>query len=495
LPRFWPQKPLTLGLDLSGGAHLLLEVNQGKLCFDHYKVMVDSVRKQLRSDRVPYQFLRAGPQGISLSYALDDLPSLEKTFLTFKGMFNITYAPQTNGRGICRLSLTEAEGKALVRQALEKSIETIRRRIDETGTKEPIIQPQGDARILLQVPGAEKPEHIKSRIKTRAYLTFQLVKRTIPSEDRASVVLKPHEEVFPESTKKGDKPRFFYIVNKETIAGGEMLVGARPGFGQYNDPIVEFQFNALGGRRFGEATSQNIGRPLAIVLDGEVISAPNINATITDRGIIQGNFTVQEAQELSLLMRSGALPAPLDILEERTVGPGLGADSIARGTLATLFAVLAVMVIIFLAYGSFGAFANGAVIFNLCFLIGAMAYLGATLTLPGIAGIALTIGMAVDANVLINERIKEELLRQKHLETAINLGYQRAFVTIFDSNLTTLIGAAILYYFGTGPVRGFAVTLSLGIIISMFTAITLSRAFVRSWVAAVRPTKLSIGGV
>ncbi len=276
-------------------------------------------------------------------------------------------------------------------------------------------------------------------------------------------------------------------MKKQVILSGENLVDAQPGFDEYNRPIINFKFDSLGAKKFGDATKNNLGQVFAIVLDDKIIMAPHIQTAILDgRGMITGSFTVQQAQDLALLMRAGALPAPLNVIEERTVGPGLGADSIASGEYATIIAILMVAAFMFIAYSFFGAIANIAVVFNLILLFAALSVTHATLTLPGIAGIALTVGMAVDANVLINERVKEELL------SAIDAGYNRAMTTIIDSNLTTLIGVALLYYFGAGPTRGFAVTTSLGIIISMFTAISLTKLILAWWIGWRRPTHLPI---
>lgn len=489
LPSWFPHQQLVLGLDLQGGSHLLLEVETAKLMEERYSFLIDPLRGALRKARIGYLNLSAQESG--LSFRLREIQDLQKFSALLPQVDHDLSFDEKEGKIFIHYSL-EAR-KEIIHRAVEKSIETIRQRIDETGTKEPLIQPQGEGRILLQLPGIDNPERVKQLIGKTAKLSFQLVEGVIPAGQEKTVALPSATELFPEAVSEGKSPSVYYLVHKEVLVTGDMLVDAQPTFDEYQRPQVAFRFNGPGTHRFGQATIENVGRPFAIVLDRHVISAPSIREPIlTGSGVIQGNFTLQEAQDLSLLMRSGALPAPLKFLEERTVGPGLGADSIYAGTLATLIAIGVVTSFMILAYSAFGVFANIALFFNLALLLASLSLLGATLTLPGIAGIALAIGMAVDANVLINERIKEELRAGHRLITAIDVGYKRAMSTIIDSNLTTLIGAAILYYFGTGSVRGCAVTLALGILISMFTAISLSRVFVALWIQWVRPKTLWI---
>jgi preprotein translocase subunit SecD len=483
-----PQKSLTLGLDLQGGVHMLLEVDEAKLVQDHYALILGSARQNLRAENVFYRNLQATKSGISFQteQSAQD-PLVRKAILDLDPGLEVS---QDGTRW--HVSLKPETQAAMLKQAVEKSVETIRRRVDETGTKEPTIQPEGNNRILLQVPGVSNPERVKLLIGKTARLSFHLVKEHLASRDE--VAPSSAYEVLPHATdnRVNRKNKGFYLLEREAVVTGDMLVNAQPDFGEYNKPVVQFWLNDRGGQRFSHATRNNIGRHLAIVLDGAVIQDPVINDTIGRVGTISGGFSnIQEAQDLALLLRSGALPAPLHVLEEKTVGPGLGSDSIKTGTFATLIAVACVVALMFLAYQLFGTFATLALGCNLIFLMGGMAYLGATLTLPGIAGIALTVGMAVDANVLINERIREELALGRSLLAAIDFGYRRAMTTILDSNLTTLIGAGILYIFGTGPVRGFAVTLALGVLISMFTAVTLSRAFVYLWIYFFKPRRLS----
>ncbi|WP_031934547.1 protein translocase subunit SecD [Candidatus Hepatobacter penaei] len=491
LPSFLRGPFLTLGLDLQGGAHLLLEIDQKKMVSDHYSLLMGSLRRKLRDKECRYAAFRASPTGISFEL-LDDKP--DAFLLELLHSVDGALRMQRTGETV-HVTLSEESLAALFKRAQEKSIETIRRRVDETGTKEPVIQAQGD-RILLQVPGADDPERVKALVGKTARLTFQLVQNVLSLDEMQSFVPSPGDEILfsfesEEGAQERRGPNVAYVVQKEVLLSGDMLVDAQPSFDEYERPQVSFRLNGLGAELFAAVTQKNVGRLFAIVLDGSVVSAPQIRGPIPGgQGVIQGNFSLKEAQDLSLLMRAGALPAPLKVLEERLIGPGLGADSIQKGTLSTVLAIVLVVMIMFAAYSVFAGFANVALLVNLVLLMGGMAYFGATLTLPGIAGIALTLGMAVDANVLINERIKEELRLGRSVRGAIDMGYQRAMTTIIDSNLTTLIGAFILYSFGTGPVRGFAVTLSMGILISMFTAVLLSRALVFLWFAYKRPQTL-----
>lgn len=480
-PSWFPQRDIVLGLDLRGGAHLLLEVDQKKLIADRYGLLLDQVRKVLRTNRIGYLSLMATDKGIRFN-----LRNLKDFDQSLKGLRTIDPLLQISLTGeMVRLGFDPQGLRSILADAVERSIPTIRRRVDETGTKEPLIQSQGEGRIVLQIPGLDDPAHIKDLLGKTAQLRFQMVEKILPSEEASSFSPDPEHEVLPSSKTEGD---FFYVVNREVVLSGDSLVDSRANYDENGKPAAGFVFDRLGAQKFSDITRDNGGRQFAIVLDGEVICAPHIREPITGgSGVITGSFTVQQAQDLCLLMRSGALPAPLVVLEERTVGPGLGSDSITQGTNATIIAIVCVAMLLILFYSYFSVFANIAMLFNVVLLITGLIYLGASLTLPGIAGIALTMGMAVDANVLINERIKEELRLGRKLIPAIDLGYQRAMSTIIDSNLTTLIGAILLCYFGTGPIRGFGVTLTLGIVISMFTAVSLSRVFVYLWLKMKHP--------
>ena len=375
---------------------------------------------------------------------------------------------------------------------MAQSLEIVRRRIDEVGTREPTIQRQGENRILVQVPGEKDPESIKRLLGQTARLTFHLVDLDTSVEQALAGNLPPGSELLPsdEGDRTGGAGQ--YVVRKRVEVSGESLVDAQPTYYQ-NQPVVSFRFDSVGGRKFGNITRDHVGELLAIVLDGRVISAPRIDEPILGgSGIIRGSFTVQEANELAVLLRAGALPAPLEIVEERTVGPDLGADSIEAGKVASVIGFVLVVLAMGLYYGLFGVFAGIALVVNLILIIAALSVLQATLTLPGIAGIVLTMGMAVDANVLIFERIREEVRVGRPPMSAIDAGYREAMRTIIDANLTTLIAAVLLYAFGSGPVRGFAVTLGIGIITSMFTAITFTRLLMATWFRRTRPAMLPV---
>jgi preprotein translocase subunit SecD len=391
----------------------------------------------------------------------------------------------TDGADIV-VRLSEAEKLATDDRTVQQSLEIIRRRIDEVGTREPTIQRQGADRILIQVPGLGSAAELKAIIGTTAQLTFQPV---VTRTNNENMPAGAGNELLPSLNDEGQ----FYVLEQAPVVTGEDLVDAQPSFDQNGRPAVSFRFNPTGARRFGDYTANNIGNPFAIVLDSEVISAPVIQAHIAGgSGIITGNFTVEESTNLAVLLRAGALPAGLDFLEERTIGPELGADSIAAGRIAMVVAFLAVMGFMWASYGLFGFFANIALMFNVALIFGALSLIGGTLTLPGIAGIVLTIGMAVDANVLVFERIREELRTAKGPARAIELGYDRALSAIIDANITTFIIATILFMLGSGPVRGFAITLGLGIITSVFTAIWVTRLLVVTWFERRRPKTIEV---
>lgn len=483
-PSWYPKSQITLGLDLQGGAHLLLEVDFDAVQKEQMASLADMVRTTLRKERIGYTGLAAKKDFVTLT--LRNPADLEKVkSLIHNTDTDVEITPAAEGQ--LNLRFDEASLRARRKSVLAQSIEIVRRRVDEMGTAEPFIQQQGDDRILVQLPGVQDPARIKAMLGKTAKLQFRFVDMSINAEPGKPV---PGVDILPEER---DGKTVYLAVKKQTILSGENLVDAQPGFDEYNRPIINFKFDSLGAKKFGDATKNNIGQVFAIVLDDKIIMAPHIQTPILDgRGMITGGFSVQQAQDLALLMRAGALPAPLNVIEERTVGPGLGADSIASGEYATIIAILMVAAFMFIAYSFFGTIANIAVVFNLILLFAALSVTHATLTLPGIAGIALTVGMAVDANVLVNERIKEELRNGRKLLSAIDAGYNRAMTTIIDSNLTTLIGVALLYYFGAGPTRGFAVTTSLGIIISMFTAISLTKLILAWWIGWRRPTHLPI---
>lgn len=495
LPGWLPQRQITLGLDLQGGSQLLLEVELQPLYRDRLESMVNDVRTALRTARVGYRGL--GVQGDTVTLTLTDvaqrdaaLAEIEKlnpTSLTGGGVRD--FAIEGDGAARIVLRLTEAKKRELATSAITQSLEVVRRRIDELGTREPSIQRQGENRILVQVPGERNPERLKQILGKTARLTFHMVDMEASVEEAMRGRLPPGSMLVQPAEGEGPTP---YVLKRQVEVSGENLVDAQPSF-QDNQPVVSFRFDNTGARRFGRITQENVGRLFAIVLDDKVISAPRIREPILGgSGIISGNFTVESANELAVLLRAGALPAPLAVVEERSVGAELGADSIRAGTIASIVAGILVIAFMLLYYGVFGFIADIALIVNLVLILAAMSLLGATLTLPGIAGIVLTIGQAVDSNVLIYERIREEMRSGKTPLAAINSGFDEALRTIVDANLTTLIAAMALFQFGSGPVKGFAVTLGFGVITTMFTAVTFSRLLVGMWYDRRRPAQLPL---
>ena len=507
LPDWVPHKQISLGLDLQGGSHLLLEVKAGVIIEDELDSVVDELRTQLRAARLGYTGL--GIEGTTVSFRVRDvadIPSVAAIVDDVVGQLSASsglvgnllggvgpqptasFQIESTDDGQFRLTLTEQMIIDRKNRAIEQSLEVIRRRIDELGTREPTIQRQGDERIIVEVPGVENPEDLKGILQAEAKLTFHLVDTAATSTNRAP----PGSMVLPGDQLDGAGQPINVVVKKRVVVSGDRLVDAQPTV-QEGRPVVSFRFDTVGARKFGEATQANVGRQLAIVLDKKVISAPVIrDAILGGSGIITGSFSVRETQELSILLRAGALPAPLNILQERTVGPGLGADSIAAGEIASIIGMVLVVVFMAIVYGMFGAVADIALITSIVLIAGALSLLQATLTLPGIAGIVLTIGMAVDANVLIFERIREEVRTGRTPISAVDAGYRRALTTIIDSNVTTLIAAVLLFQFGSGPIRGFAVTLSIGILTSMFTAIMVTRLILVTWLRRRRPQSLPI---
>jgi preprotein translocase subunit SecD len=482
LPGWLPSQQISLGLDLRGGSHLLLEVEAQTVINERLESIVDSIRQTLRSERIRYTGL--GIHGDAVSVRIKKPEQVDQAYDLLRKIDNGTETVNENGH--ITITMTEKAVTDAKRSAVEQSIEIVRRRIDETGTKEPNIQRQGDDRILIQLPGIDNPEDVKRLLGKTAKMTFHLVNHNVSTEDLLAGRIPPGTIALPDAENENNK----IAVRRKVEVSGDMLIDSQPTF-QDGQPVVSFTFNALGGKKFGQVTSNNVNRRLAIVLDGKVISAPNIQGPIVGgSGIITGRFSVQEANDLALLLRAGALPAPLIILEERTVGPGLGADSVEAGKIASIIGLAGVIIFMVVSYGRFGIYADVALMFNIILISAALSVLQATLTLPGIAGIVLTIGMAVDANVLVFERIREELRNGMGPVAAVDSGYKRAIKTIIDANVTTLIAAVLLYEFGSGPVRGFAVTLAIGIVTSMFTAIMLTRLQVVTWLRRSKPKKL-----
>ncbi|MGP1357265.1 protein translocase subunit SecD [Roseicyclus sp.] len=496
-PEFLPSTLVNLGLDLRGGAHLLAEVQVEDVYEARMDALWPEVRDALRDLRDTVGTIRRvdAPPGelhvrvsepAGLPQAVTAVRALAEPVVSLTGVGSSTL--DVSGQGdMLIVTLSESERQATDDRTMQQSVEIVRRRVDEAGTREPTIQRQGQDRILIQVPGIGSAQELKDLIGTTARLTFHPV---VGRADNAEEAVEPRQIVLPSMDEEG----VFYILEETPVVTGDDLVDSQPSFDQQTgQPIVTFRFNPAGARAFGEYTAANVGAPFAIVLDEEVISAPVIRQAITGgSGQISGNFTVESSTELAVLLRAGALPAEMTFLEERTIGPELGADSIAAGETAALVAFAAVLVFMVLSYGLFGVFASVALILNVGLIFGILSLIGATLTLPGIAGIVLTIGMAVDANVLVFERIREELKTAKGPARAIELGYSRALSAIIDANLTTFIIAVILFALGSGPVRGFSVTLGIGILTSVFTAIYVTRLFIVTWFDRARPKTIEV---
>ena len=495
-PEFLPSSLMALGLDLRGGAHLLARVQVADVYAQRIDALWPDVRDALREVRDQVGSVRrqpsvpgvlrvaiGNPEGMAL--ALQKVRSLASPVVTLTGAGQSDIEVVADGQEIV-IQLSEAERVATDGRTVQQSLEIIRRRVDEVGTREPTIQRQGDDRILIQVPGIGSAQELKQVIGTTAKLTFhQVLGRTTD----AGADPGPRNKLVAAANEKG----VYYIVAQEAVVGGEDLTDAQPAFDQNGKPAVNFRFDPTGARKFGDYTAAHIGEPFAIILDDEVVSAPTIQSHIAGgSGIITGSFTVEESTNLAVLLRAGALPAKMDFLEERTVGPELGQDSIAAGKLAGIVGMVAVAIYMILSYGLFGVFANLALAINMVLLVAVLSTIGATLTLPGIAGIVLTMGVAVDSNVLIYERIREELRDGKNPARAVELGFQRAFSAILDSNVTGMITAIIMFVIGSGPVRGFAITTGLGIFTSMFTAVFVTRLIVSSYINWKQPKELVV---
>jgi preprotein translocase subunit SecD len=487
---------VNLGLDLRGGAHLLAEVRVEDVYASRMQAAWPEIRDTLRAERATVGTIRLQPSPDGeLRIKISNPDGMARATEVVRGLARPVQSLTGAGAsdlevrgddGVIIVTLSEPEKLATDERTVQQSLEIIRRRIDEVGTREPTIQRQGADRILIQVPGIGSAGELKDIIGTTAQLTFHPVVARGTTKDANPGI---GNRLVPSL----DDPGVFYTIESAPVVTGEQLVDAQPSFDQNGSPAVSFRFNTSGARKFGDYTAENIGAPFAIVLDNEVVSAPTIQSHIPGgSGIITGRFTVEESTKLAVLLRAGALPAGLDFLEERTIGPELGQDSIDAGKVATLVAFAAVLVFMVLSYGLFGVFANIALILNIAMIFGLLSLMGATLTLPGIAGIVLTVGMAVDANVLVFERIKEELQSAKGPARAIELGYEKAMSAILDANITTFITAVILFAMGSGPVRGFAITLGLGILTSVFTAIFVTRLMVVMWFERRRPKTITV---
>ncbi|MDE2790634.1 MAG: protein translocase subunit SecD [Paracoccaceae bacterium] len=495
-PSVLPSALVNLGLDLRGGAHLLAEVQVADVYAERLDGMWPGVRDALRAERSTVGTIRRrDDDGRELRVRISEPGAIDRAVAAVEALARPvsglagTTANDIEVRGDGAdvvVTLSDAEKARTDRNTMAQSLEIIRRRVDEAGTREPSIQRQGDHRILIQVPGIGSAEDLKDLIGKTAKLTFHpVIGRTSDPDAR----VRSRELLLPADDEDG----IYYVLEKSPTISGDHLVDAQPSFDQNNQPAVSFRLNPAGGRIFGEYTARNVGNPFAIVLDNRVISAPTIQSHIPGgSGIITGRFSVEESTKLAIQLRAGALPARVVYLEERTVGPELGQDSIDAGRIACVVAFAAILVFMVLCYGLFGLFANVALVVNVALIFGLLSVIGATLTLPGIAGIVLTIGMAVDANVLVFERIREELRNSRGPARAIEVGYERALSAIIDANITTLIAAAILFAMGSGPVRGFAVTLGLGIMTSVFTAIWLTRLMIAAWMERRRPKTIEV---
>ncbi len=505
----WAQLPrMPLGLDLRGGTHLLYQIDTAQLRKDWLQSIQVEARRDLSEEKIAHSGVVIAGNAVRIT--LRDPDKMETALTRLKTLAQPLSASLLTGArsgagfdlsvqggdGVITIEPTPAGMQNRVENAITRSIEVIRRRVDPTGTTEATIQAQGGAngkdRILIQVPGLA-PEEVKARVGTTAKLTFQLVDLSMSAEDAEANGVPPDDILLPDAEHPGRK----VLLHKEVIVSGDDLTNAYAGYdnraGGVGERAVDFEFNSKGAAAFARVTRENIGKPFAIVLDNKVISAPVIRSEIPGgRGQITGNFSQEEVSRLALLLRSGALPAALSIIEERSVGPSLGADSIESGKRAAIAGFIAVSALMIAGYGLFGLFSIIALIVNIAIIMACLSLFHATLTLPGIAGMVLTMGVAVDANVLIYERIREEMKSGRGVVSSIEAGFDRAYATIIDSHLTALLAALILYAFGSGTVRGFAVTLSFGIVSSLFTAITVTRLMVSTWLRQTRPTVLEI---
>ncbi len=490
LPSWLPNQRLNLGLDLQGGSYLLLEVDTDALSRERLTNLTEDIRSRLKADTIDFSGL--GATGGAINVRITDPNQVNPVLNTLRNALgdakdlNITAGPNQT----IQVSFVSSAAHAAAGEAVSRSIEIIRKRIDALGTKEPSITRQGVARIVVEAPGESDPERLKAVIGKTAKLTFQMVDDDIAPADLQAGNLPPEDQILP--SDDGFRPA--YVVKKRFLVSGEMLTAASGGHNPDDGtPAVNFAFNSQGTKRFAEATTQNVGKPFAIILDGRVISAPVIHTAITGgSGIITGHFTEESANDLAVLLKSGALPAPLRVEEERQVGAELGSDAVRAGEVSLAIGAAAIFAFIILAYGLFGVFAAVALIINVLMIVGAMSFTQATLTLPGFAGLILTMAVAVDANVLIYERMRDEANAGRRPMAAADHGYKLALPSIIDANFTTMISALIMFQFGAGPVKGFAWTLSIGVITSVFTAVLVTQVLIGLWFRIARPKSLPI---
>jgi preprotein translocase subunit SecD len=498
-PSFFPKKQLPLGLDLRGGAHLLLAMDTEALKKDWIATLREDVRKQLRDAKIGFTAVGVTANAVQVRLAK---PEDADAAVRELRKLNQPIGSALLGTETSSIDVQKGEGGTVIVQptsqglahrvtsAASAALETVRRRVDSAGTTEPVIVRQGSDRILVQVPGFDDTRRLKELIGNTAKLSFHEVHPQITAEEARATRIPVGYRIYPSA----EQQEAAYLLRETPVVPGDDLVDAQPGFdSRTNEPVINFRFNQAGARKFGAFTRDHVGQPFAIVLDDKVISAPVIREPILGgSGQISGSFTIESANTLAVQLRSGALPTKLTVVEERTVGPSLGADSIEAGMRATTIGFIGVSTFMILGYGLFGLFAIVALVVNLAFIVAALSLLGATLTLPGIAGIVLTMGMSVDANVLINERIRDELRVGKTPISALDAGFTRAYGTILDTNMTGLLAALILVWLGSGPVRGFGVTLAIGIIASAFTATTVTRYLVAHWLRWTRPKAIPI---
>ena len=498
-PGFLPNPVINLGLDLAGGSHILLEASPDQVKRQRLELMEESVRAKLRQASPAITIGDISTKDGRLSFMLENpgkvdavreqiLPLTTGVGLTGQRDWNIDV--EDGSRFV--LTPTQSGIEQAVDDAMDTATEVVRKRIDALGTREPTIIRQGSDRIVVQVPGLKDPQALKNLLGQTAKLEFKLVDTIAMPSDIAQGIAPPGSQIVPNANPAKDGPAIA-VKRLGGIKGDQLINAQQSNDQQTNEPVVSIQFDQQGGAKFAKLTTENVNRPFAIILDGKVISAPNINEPILGGSAqISGSFTTESATQLAIALRSGALPVDLRVIEERSVGPDLGADSIRKGMIAMLVGTVALMSFICITYGRFGVYACAALIFNVLMILGIMSVANTTLTLPGIAGFVLTIGAAVDANVLINERIREERARGRRVVQALEMGYKEASRAIFDANITNVIAATLMFVFGSGPIRGFAVVLMIGIVTSVFTAVTMTRMWVAGWLRRARPSDLTI---